>query len=584
MLLLRTYYCVVSILMLLCLHCTAATFFHVKPDYGNEVYGCVHCKTITYYVSKQLESNSVLNFSSGMFLLNTDFIIHDLHNISLIGTSNATNSTSNTIIQCNSPVSVVMINITSLTIKNIVIKNCGPFSSVPVYIGKDTTIYRQAVTIYNCSFVHLTNVNICAVNANHGLLIINAMGSNFLDKITSVGVLIVYNHTKNPNNYIKINSYYFVGITSSQKFRIILLLENNATVVSVSISDTVIVSKQKLHFMLVKFFHYSAKVNNQYSIMFANCCFGENEIDSIVTIVGAKISSCPIKFLISLTNSLIMNNTFTSSGHIVKTILGNVKYFVNFSSCLFHKNIDLKLITFFTAESFLCSKDSEVYIGNSTFSFNHNLDASMINASQAKLSLDGPVLFTGIESHIRFIALTIFSVTPALRLHGFIGIFDNYMLEFIHFTGKCSYQNILLENNTNFVFERNIIASSFVACDPSTKKWIREPHTLCIFQFNCSLPNSERAINNLDDKFFNYSILFENNSMGILVNYYQPIYYTHCSWLSNSIFHNLIPLEVNQRFISFSNSNYQHWSFKKKICICHNNSHYDCNNWTHLSW
>jgi len=149
--------------------------------------------------------------------------------------------------------------------------------------------------------------------------------------------------------------------------------------------------------------------------------------------------------------------------------------------------------------------------------------------------------------------LTIFSVTPALRLRGFIGIFDNYKLEFIHFTGKCSYQNILLENNTNFVFERNIIAYSFVACDPSTKKWIREPHTLCIFQFDCGLLHSERAINNLDDKFFHYSVLFENNSMVMLVNFYQPIYFTHCSWLSNSIFQNLIPLEVNQRFISFKN-------------------------------
>jgi len=235
----------------------------VKPDYSNDVCTSSHCKTITYYVSKQLESHSVLNFSSGVFLLNSDFVTRDVHNISLIGTREATNSTPNTIIQCNSSVSMMMINITGLTISNMVIKDCGPFRSVPATITKDTKIYRQAVIIDNCSFVYLTNININKVNTNHGLLIINAMGSNFLRKVTSSGMIIVYNCTKNPKNYIQINKYYFVGIVSPQKFRIILLLENNSTVVAVSISDTAITSKQKLHFMLVKFFHYSAKTNNQ---------------------------------------------------------------------------------------------------------------------------------------------------------------------------------------------------------------------------------------------------------------------------------------------------------------------------------
>jgi len=159
--------------------------------------------------------------------------------------------------------------------------------------------------------------------------------------------IIVYNCTKNPKNYIKINKHYFVGVVSPQKFQIILLLENNSTVVAVSISDTVITSKQKLHFMLVKFFRYSAKTNNQYTVLFANCYFSENEIDSIVTIVGTKICSCPIKFLICFTDSSITNNTFTSNGHIVETIKGNVKYFVNFSGCVLLKKIELKLIAFF---------------------------------------------------------------------------------------------------------------------------------------------------------------------------------------------------------------------------------------------
>ena len=98
--------CLISVLSLTCAAQTGV--FYVKPDSGNH---CVHqdCQDLNYYVTKSLESNSKLFFLPGRYILQSDFIISRLNRISLIGTSAATNSTPNTIIQFNSSVSIVMV-------------------------------------------------------------------------------------------------------------------------------------------------------------------------------------------------------------------------------------------------------------------------------------------------------------------------------------------------------------------------------------------------------------------------------------------------------------------------------------------
>jgi len=112
--------CLIGVLSLTC--AAQSGVFYVEPDSGNH---CVHqdCHDLNYYVTKSLESNSKLFFLPGRYILQSDFVMSRLNRISLIGTSAAANSTPNTIIQCNSSVSIVMINITSLTIRNMVIKD-----------------------------------------------------------------------------------------------------------------------------------------------------------------------------------------------------------------------------------------------------------------------------------------------------------------------------------------------------------------------------------------------------------------------------------------------------------------------------
>ena len=109
------------------LHITTCTVYTVTPDdhyYPNTT--CHHCHNLQHYllnVTKYFTSNTQLLFLPGLHHLHTDLIIQNVHNISLIG-STANGTTLDTVIQCNSLYGIVMTNITNLTMKNMVVKDC----------------------------------------------------------------------------------------------------------------------------------------------------------------------------------------------------------------------------------------------------------------------------------------------------------------------------------------------------------------------------------------------------------------------------------------------------------------------------
>jgi len=73
-------------------HCfTTATVYFVKPD-NSENCPHQHCHVLQHYTNKQLDPYSQLHFLSGIFHLSSDFVLRDVHNISLTG-SKAANST-----------------------------------------------------------------------------------------------------------------------------------------------------------------------------------------------------------------------------------------------------------------------------------------------------------------------------------------------------------------------------------------------------------------------------------------------------------------------------------------------------------
>jgi len=552
---------------------TNAANFYVKPDSG---YPCVYqnCHGLNYYVNKSVGSNSRLRFLPGRYILQGDFVIRDLHSISLIGTSASTNSTPTTIIQCNSSVSIAMINITYLTIRNMIIKDCGP-----VQLGVSTDeqehglFHKQALTINDCGSILLANLKFINCT-NRDLLLINSKKDSLIMDVSCHGIALVYNSTKPSDAYVEIKRYILVSAYMEYRYPILLALQRYSAVINVRILDTSFISQNNLLVLHATFRQYGGKAYYLHSIQFVNCHFLDNRINSLLTANGEKIFTCSVVLKIRFVSCQFIGNKILQHDHLIDIVRGNLRIALILTDCLFHFNSNLQLINFVTAESFFCSQASAIFIKETTFSFN-NLSRYLINASRAALHLDGLVSFTNINSFQGIIALTIqkYISKSVLKFRGYIVILNNIGQNFLHFTGKCSDQHIAIEENTNVLIKHNIFRHAFASCDLDAEA-TTEPHPLCFFQFHSN--NIDLSSKFYYHKFLNFSVTFENIATVMVAGYKEYTVFTHCSWIPGSAFEKIIPLDVYRRFVSFKGNEFVPWNRKKNWCICQNNSHYDC--------
>ena len=105
---------------------------------------------------------------------------------SLVATANDT--TLDTVIQCNSSVGFVMANITNLTIRNVIIRNCTTNCS---HAGMNS-VKQSVIFMHNCYKIQMHYIEIYNVQLKTGLLAYNILGSFNLSKIKSKGIRIVY--------------------------------------------------------------------------------------------------------------------------------------------------------------------------------------------------------------------------------------------------------------------------------------------------------------------------------------------------------------------------------------------------------
>ena len=77
----------------------------------------------------------------------------------------------------------------------------------------------------------------------------------------------------------------------------------------------------------------------------------------------------------------------------------------------------------------------------------------------------------------------------------------------------------------------------------------------------------------------NFLIRFYNNQCK-QSGCYNYISVTHCLWLPQSLFNNIIPLEVNNKYIQFINDSGTYKLSQiieqSSLCVCTNELHYDC--------
>lgn len=176
-------------------------------------------------------------------------------------------------------------------------------------------------------------------------------------------------------------------------------------------------------------------------------------------------------------------------------------------------------------------------IKNTTFISNTYPDF-LISVPQHVLLLEGPVLFIGAQTT---------KVNRAHKGHGLIDSsnaiihFHNY-IEIFNCSGFEIFQNILFLILKQPV-RLNIHHNSFL--------FFADDHaaSVCEFQY---LDDQ-----NLDSLFakkvkLQYSIIFKANKWITLSKIILKI--THCNWIVGSAFNVTIPVEVNERFITFVNN------------------------------
>ena len=218
---------------------TSNVVYNVTPD-DNREYEC--CPNLQHYLLNDAEyftSNTQFHFLQGLHHLPTNLIIHDVSNISLIGSAN-NGEKPDTIIQCSSSVGFVMTNITNLTIKYMVIQNCKI---------KHHSL-QAAVFIKECSFVHIHSVHIYHARYVISLLGVNILGNSFLNDITCFEMHFYYIETiamaKEQN--ISVNHYYTLN-TFRGKYGIYLDMSQYSYKVTFKLLNTFIQKLKRSTFL-----------------------------------------------------------------------------------------------------------------------------------------------------------------------------------------------------------------------------------------------------------------------------------------------------------------------------------------------
>ena len=223
------------LLLTIFLHKATSTTYYVIPDdddYSSHHYDSgANSFSLQHYLnntSKYFVSHNQFHFMQGQYHMSNDLIFKDISNFSVIGIDHC-------IIICTSPASIVMVNVSNVTLQNIKLINCmkhhddlTDLISQYMYVFYDRHTmpsfskvknYHTSVFLYNSSSVTVHDMNIIAtVTTNFtAILIVNTQGDS---KVINIKVKINSFHcTTFSNDPIHISglvAYYSKGIFNAE--------------------------------------------------------------------------------------------------------------------------------------------------------------------------------------------------------------------------------------------------------------------------------------------------------------------------------------------------------------------------------
>ena len=587
------------------LHIASCIVYIVTPDdhyYPNTT--CHHCHNLQHYllnITKYFTSNTQLLFLLGLHHLHTDLIIQNVHNISLIG-STANGTTLDTVIQCNSSVGILMNNITNLTVRNVTIRGCEKFDGI---------LYELvAVTLFNCFDIILSYLNIyteyddAEVKYPLSLLGINVLGE--LNHISCNAIILHYYKVQTRNtlyNSLLLDDFQQVGKTN---LPYTITIEGNQQTYEINIRLAHIKYQQPVafigflnsdlsnstlyvmncHFLLNKYTTRTFLIKgNSYNnnMIFINCIFTNNfKIMALIEtcFVNVKIVNCTfdgnLHSAILQSNmwysenetTVIIENTRFSNNYLhyaTKDSLIDIRYAnVTLVDCIFDGNLNVVL----QLHGYGSNKKATMVIQNSQFvnSVLENNDNLVIVSSYSNLHLKGLVTFHAIIDHDRIIELNDGS---AITIHGEVKFSNNIGYQLIGFkTNTNTNQCIKIKDPSIVSIHRNHVCNFNVM---ASCEGILYP--LCIFQYYTS-QILEKA---------NFSIEYFNNQYNSNISKCHSVFHgcriaptANCHWLPESAFYNMMPLDVNNRFIKYFNNSNAIKDDHNTLCACNKQMDRDC--------
>ena len=575
------------------IHPATCTIYNVTPDDTT----CHHCHNLQHYLfnaTKYFTSNTQLLFLPGLHRLHTNLIIQNVHNISLIG-STTNGTTLDTVIQCGSSVGIVMNNITSLHIKNMLFKKCS-------------TKYRSlkpAIVIIECTFIQLYLISIQRNNNQPSLVGVNILGHSTLANFTCYALHLYYYELNmtHLNHSISVERFSLIPNTGG-KYGLYVSMKQYSYAVTFQLSNIVIHYLQRTNFFYVT---SDKKANNNNKVIINDCHFK-------YTVRRYKLWLSKLFYVMNI-KTYMRNCEFSNNTGFIGVITAVNSLVLKVDQCTFHSNRvsvigrnDQGLITtrnvlnliiqhcyvynnsgqvlmFNVHNSDFLSKKliTTAIIQNTTISMSSILPwpYNALNIFNTNLSLIGPVVFSNIDGYDGCIIELVNSI---ITVHHYVEFSHNTVFNIVTYhctVDKCFTMS--LAGNTVINITNNTLHTYFSA-DLGSSIVHKLYYPFCFFQY----------FHNNDVNNENFSVIFSANKFkisnnvvklimdvlkGVLLRihvHHIPI--THCYWLQQSAFNNTvdIPLDVNQQVVHYADNSKLQLTSEKTLCYCANETHYDC--------
>ena len=339
-------YCLI-ISLLFATHVNSTTYYVTSDDdssTNNDTF------TLQHYISNTEEyfsSNNELYFLPGVYHLNTTLLLKDMNNFTLSGTNDST-------IMCTTYESIMIINITNFTMKNVNLIGCGKYHIEYIQAKyknlsnldslMKTAGYSASVFIDDCKLITINNINIMADKGFAGLLVINAVNhlvfTNIKIQVNSSvclpnndhlnGIVFYYKHWKiNYKSYVNINinnlQYKTLGLCLCLSHYAIKLLFQHCSPIFFTIQNTTFCGLTNSSLLYYYDTKCTSKVKNKLLIRNLKIC--NNVGNTRLTI-----------FRINLANEDFKEYIFRSGDH--------QRSFINFSNCQFTNNTNIESMIF----------------------------------------------------------------------------------------------------------------------------------------------------------------------------------------------------------------------------------------------